>query len=601
MSVPIRPPGWVSHRRLFEQKLAELHHCSNLHHIKQIQAQIFKANLHRDPSVAPKLVSAYSLCRHLAPAVKAFRLVPDPNVLLYNTLIRAFAHNSQPSHAFCALFDMQKDGIFPDNFTYPFLLKACCGPSGQSALARIEMIHSHVIKLGFLYDIFVPNSLIDSYSRAGTGGLASARKIFDEMPHRDIVSWNSMIAGLMRAGELKEARRLFDEMPERDTVSWNTLLDGHAKAGEMDKAFELFERMPERNVVSWSTVVSGYCKMGDMDMARLLFDKMPVKNLVPWTIMISGYAEKGLAKEAMSLLDQMEDAGLEPDAAAIVSILAASAESGLLSLGRRIHAYVRSSKLRSATQVCNALVDMYSKCGCLDMACRIFDGMAEKDLVSWNSLVQGLAMHGHGEKALDLFARMKREGIRPDGVTFIGVLCACTHVGLIEEGQYYFSSMERDYGIVPQIEHYGCMIDLLGRGGLLNEAFDLTKSMPLEPNAIIWGTLLGACRVHNNVSLAEKVVEKLVRMEPSDAGNYAILSNIYAAAGRWDGMAKARIQMKGTGAQKPAGSSWIELNDMVHEFTVGDRTHPHSKRIFQMLDRLGQHLKQVGYVPRAYL
>lgn len=486
--------------------------------------------------------------------------------------------------------------MFPDNFTYPFLLKAC---TGQFAMQKVEMVHAHVVKLGFLDDIFVPNSLIDSYSKAGNAGIAAARRVFDEMPCKDVVTWNSMVAGLVRAGELGGARKLFDEMPERDTVSWNTMLDGHSKAGEMDKAFELFQMMSQRNVVSWSTMVWGYCKLDDMEMARMLFDRMPVKNLVPWTIMIAGYAEKGFAKEASCLLDQMEEAGLEPDGATVISILAACAESGLFGLGMRMHSYIEKSKLKFTTEVCNALVDMYAKCGNLDKAWRVFEEMRQKDRVSWNSMVQGLANHGHGEKALELFVKMISEGIKPDAVTFVGVLCACTHVGLVDEARRYFASMEKDYGIIPEIEHYGCMIDILGRGGHLEEAFDLARTMPLEPNAIIWGSLLSACRVHNNVSLAEEAVDQLIRLQPSDAGNYAILSNIYAAAGRWDGVAKTRIQMKNI--QKPVGSSWIELDDSVHEFTVEDRSHPQSARIFKMINRLSRHLKQDGYVPKGLL
>ncbi|ONK64802.1 uncharacterized protein A4U43_C07F30100 [Asparagus officinalis] len=595
MSLPIRPPKWTSHRRLLEHHIADLHHCSSPSHLKQIHAQTFRSNLHQDPFIAPKLISAYSLTRLIPHALNVFDQIPHPNTLLFNTLIRALTHNALHEKAFLVFFRMQKDGVLADNFTYPFLLKAC---GGQFGLRKVEMIHAHVVKLGFLEDIFVPNSLIDSYSKAGSLGIASAKRLFDEMPRRDVVSWNSMIAGFVRAGELSEARKLFEEMTERDTVSWNTMLDGHSKAGEMDKAFELFQRMSERNVVSWSTMVWGYCKVGEMDMARMLFDKMPLKNLVPWTIIIAGYAEKGLAKEASCLLDQMEETGLKPDEATVISILAACAESGLLGLGMRIHSYIENSKLGFKIEVCNALIDMYAKCGNLDKAWSVFEGMRERDLVSWNSMVQGLANHGYGERALELFDKMVAEGIKPDSVTFVGVLCACTHVGLVEEARRYFTSMRKDYGIVPEIEHYGCMIDILGRGGLLGEAFDLAKTMPLEPNAIIWGTLLSACRVHNNVNLAEEAVDQLINLEPSDAGNYAILSNIYAAAGRWDGVAKTRVQMKHI--QKPAGSSWIELDDSLHEFTVGDRSHPHSSRIFKMINRLGRHLKQVGYVPKVF-
>ncbi|KAF5181655.1 Pentatricopeptide repeat-containing protein [Thalictrum thalictroides] len=438
---------------------------------------------------------------------------------------------------------MQKNDVFPDNFTYPFLLKAC---SGQFALEQVQMIHAHIEKFGFFTNIFVPNILIDTYSKCGTSGVDTARRLFDAMIERDVVSWNSMIACLIKVGEMGEALRLFEQMPERDIVSWNTVLGGYIKAGELNAAFELFEKMPERNSVSWSTMVSGYSKAGFMNMARMLFDKMPVKNLVHWTIMISGYAEKGLAREAISLYDKMEKAGLQLNSGTYTSILAACAESGLLALGQRVHLSVQRSWLRHDTEVCNALVDMYAKCGNLDKAMDIFDGMVKRDVISWNTMLHGLALHGHGEAALELFSRMRLEGVTPDGVTFIALLCACRDVGLVKDGHHYFSIMEKYYGIVPQVEHYGCIVDLLGRGGYLREAYELIKSMPMEPNAIIWGTLLEACRVHNDGWIAKEVVNQLVKLELSDANAYELLSNLYAATGRWDD-AKVKLQMNEEG------------------------------------------------------
>ncbi|XP_004306116.1 PREDICTED: pentatricopeptide repeat-containing protein At3g29230 [Fragaria vesca subsp. vesca] len=590
MCLPARSPGWVSRRRLLDQNLSDLHRCTNLAHIKQVHAQILKAHLHQDPHTAPKLIAAFSLCRHMALAVNVFNQVHHPNVHLYNTLIRAHIHNNQPSQAFAAFFDMQAHGVYPDNFTFPFLLKAC---SGKGYLHVVLMIHAQIEKFGFCGDIFVPNSLIDTYSKCGLEGVGAARKLFRVMEEKDIVSWNSMIGGLARAGELSDARQLFDEMPERDAVSWNSILDGYAKAGKMDEAFELFERMPQRNVVSWSTLVSGYSKVGDMGMARMMFDRMPFKNLVPWTIIISGYAQKGLAKEAIMLYDQMEGDGLKLDNGAIISILAACAESGLIALGKKVHESIERNRFKCSTPVLNALLDMYAKCGGLEEAYRVFDGIARKDLVSWNSMLQGLAMHGHGEKALQLFSRMEKAGFRPDKVTFIGVLCACTHSGFVEEGLDVFHRMEKEYGIVPEVEHYGCMIDLLGRGGRLREAFRLVYSMPMEPNAVIWGTLLGACRMHNDIELAEKALDQLVKLDPSDPGNFSIVSNMYAAAGDWENMANMRLQMRSIGVQKTSGASSIEVDDEVHEFTVFDRVHPYSSDIYGMINRLGEDLKQV--------
>lgn len=453
--------------------------------------------------------------------------------------------------------------------------------------------------MGFFADIFVPNALIDSYCKCGEVGICSAKKLFMFMGERDVVSWNSMISGLVRGGELREARHLFDEMPERDVVSWNTILDGYVKSGDLNAAFNLFERMPERNVVSWSTMVAGYIKAGDMEMARMLFDKMPVKNLVSWTIIISGYAEKGFAKEAISLFDEMQRIGLKPDEGTIISVLAACSESGLLGLGKRVHASLAASQYRCSVAVNNALIDMYGKCGNVKKALHIFEGMTKRDLVSWNSIMQGLAMHGHGDIALKIFYRMEEEGFRPDKVTFIGILCACTHMGFVDRGLKYFYAMEKDYGIVPHIEHYGCLIDLLGRGGRLKEAMEVVQSMPFEPNVIIWGTLLGACRMHNDVELAGEVLKHLKKLEPTDAGNFSMLSNIYAAAGDWANVANVRLSMKSIGVQKPSGASSIELGDKFHEFTVFDNSHPKSDSIYQMIHLLRPQLRKAGYVPRA--
>ncbi|TYH00911.1 hypothetical protein ES288_A09G014600v1 [Gossypium darwinii] len=594
MSIPCKPPSWFSTRRLFEQNLQDLHNYTNLSHIKQLQAQIIKQNLHQHLSIAPKLISAFSRCRQITLALNVFNQIQNPNVHLYNTLIRAYVQNSQPTQAFSFLFEMQWNGILANTLTYPFLLKAC------NRLQMMEMIHTQIEKNGFLGDIFVPNALIDNYSRFGGLGIKAALRLFTVMEHRDVVSWNSMIGGLTKVGELREARKLFDEMPEKSMITWNTVLNGYVKAGEMEEAFQLFESMPQRNIVSWSTLVMGYSKAGDMDMARVLFDKMPVKTLVPWTIIISGYVEKGFTKEAIELYDRMERNGFELDDATVISILAACAESGSLAMGLKVHDSIERLQFRCSVAVCNTLVNMYAKCGSLDKAWSVFNGMSKRDVVSWNVMLQGFAMHGHGRDALCVFERMRKEGFKPDRVTFIGVLCACSHAGFIDDGIQGFYAMEKDYGIVPEIEHYGCMIDLLARGERLKEAFMLVNTMPFEPNAVIWGTLLGACQLHGATELAEKVLDHF-KLDRTDPGNYSMLSNIFAAAGDWDGVATVRLQMKSVGVQKPSGASSIEIDNEVHEFTVFDRSHPNFDSIYGMVHRLAQDLKRVAHPKDATL
>nr|CAB3462448.1 unnamed protein product [Digitaria exilis] len=360
-SPALRPaPRWgggaPSHRRLVEEHLASLPHgLPRLRHVQELHAQLLKQGLHRDPRAASKLIASYALlrrvpaCRRIfSAAVAAAAALPDgtyagasSTTLLANTLLRAYALNALPHAAlaaFAAVPSRQRD-----TFTYSFLIKALA----TAGVAPVRAAHSHVVKLGSVDDTFVGNALIDAYSK--TGVPADARKVFDEMPARDVVSWNTAMAAMVRQGEVAGARRMFDEMPEKDTVSWNTMLDGYAKAGEAEEAFELFQRMPERNVVSWSTIVSAYCKKGDMDMARVIFDKMPTKNLVTWTIMVSACAQKGLVEEAGRLFTQMKEAAVELDVAAVVSILAACAESGSLALGKRIHRHVRQRKLGRLT------------------------------------------------------------------------------------------------------------------------------------------------------------------------------------------------------------------------------------------------------------
>ncbi|XP_075481863.1 pentatricopeptide repeat-containing protein At3g29230-like isoform X1 [Primulina tabacum] len=593
MLAPVRSPAFFSKRRFLELKIADLDKCTNINELKQLHALIYKYNLHMDPFVAQKLISALSLCCQTGLAINVFDQVPYPDTRLCSTLIKAHVRNSDPLKAFDVFNEMLRSGISPDNWTYLFLLKAC------SRFESVRMIHAHVEKLNLYLDLFLCNSLIDAYSKFGIVGIRAARHVFDAMDEKDVVTYNSMINGLVRTGSLSEAKNMFDEMPNRDKVSWNTILDGYVKAGKMSEAFALFERMPSRDVISWSTVISGFAKLGDIEMARVLFDKMPVKNSVPWTIIISGYAEMGLVKEAIELYDKMEEGGFNLDDGTFVCILSASVESGSICLGKRVHRSIIKSRHKCSILVSNALIDMYGKCGSLNKAWAVFNAMERKNVVSWNTMIHGLAMHGYEQKALHLFARMKQEGCTPDKVTFVGVLSACTHAGMVKEGICYFYGMKRDYRIVPEIQHYGCLIDLLGRGGRLSEAFQLVLDMPFDPNVVIWGSLLGACRMHNDAFVAEKVLNLLMKLEPINAGNFSLLSNIYAASGDWGNFSNTRSQMQKADNKNPSGVSSIELDDGFHEFTIMDVTHPKSNTIYQLVNGLSQHLKKIDHATDA--
>jgi len=292
----------------------------------------------------------------------------------------------------------------------------------------------------------------------------------------------------------------------------------------------------------------------------------------------------------------MQNIGLKPDDVTLVGVLNSCANLGVLELGKWVHAYIDKNWIKADGYIGNALVDMYAKCGSIDQAFRVFQGMKNRDVYSYTAIIVGLAMHGEAEKALSIFSKMPSVGIEPDEVTFIGVLSACSHAGLVAEGQKYFEEMSRVYNLIPQTEHYGCMVDLLGRAGLINEAEEFIKNMPIEPDAFVWGALLGACRIHGKVELGESVMRKLLEVEPERDGAYILMSNIYSSSNKWRDALKLRKAMKGKNMKKTPGCSSIELDGVVHEFRKGDKSHPKSKEIYKLLEDIMSQLKNYGHL-----
>lgn len=341
------------------------------------------------------------------------------------------------------------------------------------------------------------------------------------------------------------------------------MINGYAKSGDIKTASEIFDRMSERNVETWNTLISGHVKCGRLDLAWKLFDEVPIKNDASWSAMITGCAEGGCPSKAMVLFEQMKELGVRPNLAAIVSMLSACSQLGALEQGRQVHAYIERNKIKMDSIIGAALIDMYAKCGCIDKAFEVFDPLVPKDVFSWTAMIAGLALNGHGAKALELFGQMESEGVKPNEVTLVGVLCACSHGGLVELARLYFDSMRMKYGVEPTIEHYGCMVDALGRAGLLEEAVSLVQAVPA--NAMLWGTLLGACWIHGNAEIAEYAIDRLVELKPDDDGGvYVLLSNIYAMRGRWDEARRVRMLMRSKGLEKIPGRSSIEVDGIVH-------------------------------------
>nr|UPT49104.1 pentatricopeptide repeat protein AaPPR191 [Agave angustifolia] len=375
----------------------------------------------------------------------------------------------------------------------------------------------------------------------------------------------------------------------------------YARARDVRSARAVFDAMPERRLVTSTAMITCYAKTGDLESARKMFDEMGERDCVCWNTMIDGYTQHGRPEEALALFRSMLESDARTNEVTVITVLSAVAQLGSLESGKWVHSYIENNKIRFNAQVGTALVDMYSKCGSLKDACLVFDRIRDKDIVAWNSMIAGYAMHGHSREALELFSRLRSTGLRPTDITFIAVLNACSHAGLVGEGREFFSLMEKDYGIEPKIEHYGCMVDLLGRAGLVEEAYELVQSMRIKPDSVLWGSLMGACRLHKKMALAEKIADYLVNSGQANSGTYVLLSNIYAALGNWKEVNRVRSLMKESGVQKEPGCSSIEVDHKVHEFVVSDLSHPKSKEIYSMLDELNELLRARGYVPQTEL
>ncbi|OVA04555.1 Pentatricopeptide repeat [Macleaya cordata] len=492
-------------QRVPTKYLSLLQKLSNLKELKQIHANLIKTSIQNYPFQVSKLVEFSALSSTPGSfdyARKLFSQIQNPNLFLYNTMIRGSLMNREPHEATVFYFQMRRENILPNNFTYPFVIRAF---EEQFELKSGEEVHGSILKTGFSSNLFVLTTLLNMYSVCG-GSTRASTKVFEEMPVKDVVSWNSMIAGHLRHGELESARRYFDMAPEKSLISWNSMLAGYANSGNLKEAERLFMRMPAKDATSWNSLISGYVKVGDLISAERLFERMTERDLVSWTAMIDGYVKNGQHDRSLKLFRQMQLAGIEASEVTLISILTACANLGALELGRWIHSYIKKSGfiIDKNLVLGTALIEMYVKCGDMGKGLEVFSTLERrKDVITWTSVIVGLAMNGHCREALEFFTHMVREGISPDGITFLGVLCACSHQGFIIEGRQFFDSMMKDYHLVPRIEHYSCMVDLLGRAGLLEEAEELVKNMPFEPDSIILGSLFAACHIHRNVEFGE--------------------------------------------------------------------------------------------------
>ncbi|KAL5699244.1 hypothetical protein ACHQM5_030175 [Ranunculus cassubicifolius] len=481
-----------------------------------------------------------------------------------------------------------------------------------NSLKQAKQIHACILRHHLTQDLYAKllqycTSSSSSSSVTNAAALDYALRVFEQLHEKpNIFMWNTMIRGYANSNYPARAISFYVLMREQGIQPNNYTFTFLVKAcanmpisvgTNVLGARELFDEMPDRNDKSWDVMVCGYTRVGKFDVAGKLFEDMPNKTLPTWNAMIAGYTQVSRPAEALALFCQMQLVGVKPDEITVVSVLPSCARLGALESGEWIHRFVVRNSFDSNISVSNAIIDMYAKCGCIDKALAVFKGMRERTVVSWNTVISGLAVHGRGEEAIELFTEMEPTGVMPDDITFVGLLNACAHAGLVQRAWTYFQDMQTVYGIRPKIEHYGCMVDVLGRTRHLDEALKFIDQMPIKPNAIVLGSLLSACRICRDSQLGEEVLKKLTQLEPLNPGYYVLLSNMYASAGRWEDVNGIRKLMKSRGIEKTPGCSSIELNSTVHEFVVGDKTHPQTQEIYRKLDEISLRLESAGYVP----
>lgn len=415
--------------------------------------------------------------------------------------------------------------------------------------------------------------------------------------------FTTIISACSRVGNLEMGKLVYNHLSENNIVIdshlQGALLNMYASSGAMDIAKGLYEKMKPKNVVASTAMISGYSKVGNIDAARLVFDEMVDKDLVCWSAMISGYADSDKPQEALKIYQEMQHCGIKPDQVTMLSVISACARLGALDRAKQIHRDVDEKGFGRALPVNNALIDMYAKCGSLGKAKEVFNGMHRKNVISWTSMISAFAVHGDVDNALRHFQKMKFEKIKPNWVTFVGVLYACSHGGFVEEGQKAFESMLSEYGITPRLEHYGCMVDLYGRANRLMEALELVESMPMAPNVVVWGSLMAACQIHGEFELGEFAAKRLLEIEPDHDGAHVFLSNIYAKERQWESVGAVRQRMKDKGISKERGSSVIEMDNEIHTFLTADKTHKRTDEIYAKLDEVVGKVKRMGYAPNT--
>ncbi|RAL36989.1 hypothetical protein DM860_003911 [Cuscuta australis] len=656
---------------------------TKLSQLRQLHGHLIHYSLHCQSYWAALLINQ---CTRLRAPRSYTRCIFDsackPNVFVFTSMLKYYSQFGAQSDVLHLFAEMQKSNVNPDAFLYPIMIKT----AGENGI----VFHAYVMKMGLDCDRIIRNAIMDMYGKFGPIEHArqlfdemseravadwnsiisgywkwrndvEAKKLFDLMPDKNVITWTAMVTGYSRMNDLVNARRFFNQMPERNVVSWNAMISGYAQSGCSEEALKLFTEMVnaginpdettlvtvisscssqgnpafaewlvrvinekgirlnafvktalldmyakcgnlemarkifdemglQRNSVTWNAMISAYARNGNLSLAKELFDRMPMKNVVSWNSIISAFATNGQSKIAIDLFKEMIEKELVPDEVTMLSVISACGHLGALEFSKEVTNFLTKTQIKLNISCYNSLIFMYSKCGSMNDAKRTFQSMESRDVVSYNALITGFAAYGKGDEAIDLLQRMKAENIKPDRITYTGVLTACSHAGLVDEGQRIFESIK-----APEVDHYACMVDLLGRNGKLDEAKGLIERMPMHPHAGVYGALLNASRIHKIIDYGEFAADKLFEIEPENAGNYILLSNLYASLRRWEDVERIRGLMSREGISKTTGCSWVEHHGKMHKFKVGDLSHEKSDEIYRVLRETEKKMRLTGY------
>ncbi|KAK4588822.1 hypothetical protein RGQ29_019714 [Quercus rubra] len=626
--------------------------CGGLNNVrlgKLVHQTIRLMGFEFDVFVGSSLIKLYAENGCIGDARYLFDKMSYKDCVMWTSMLNGYVKNADSSSALQMFLGMRYSDIRPNSVTLACILSVC---ASEAMVVLGTQLHGLVIRCGLELDPPVANTLLAMYSKCQK--LFDACELFDRMPKTDLVTWNGMISGFVQNGCMGEASHLLREMisvgVKPDSITFASFLpsvtesaclkQGLALNAMNSDALDIFrwllkEKMRPNSVTLasvlqacaglaalnlgmelhcnilkngldgrcrvGSAITDMYAKCGRLDLAHHTFERMSERDSVCWNSMITSCSQNGKSEEAIDLFRQMGKGGTKYDCVSISAGLSACAALSSLHYGKEIHGFMIKGAFSSDSFAESALIEMYAKCGNLDSARCVFDMMKGKNEVSWTNIISAYGNHGHLKDSLTLFHEMLENGIQPDHVTFLAIISACAHAGQVDNGAHYFRCMTEEYGIPAKTEHYACMVDLFGRAGRLNKAFETIKSMPFAPDAGVWGTLLGACRVHGNVELAEVASRHLFDLDPQNSGYYVLLSNIHADAGQWGSVLKIRSLMKERHVQKVPGYSWIDINNITHMFSAADGSHPQSSEIYSLLNNLLLELRKEGYVPQLYL